>query len=89
MKLNVTMYLVCVLTEGKSQSSKKKKFFLKIGIFLFKIGEKSHLNSIGNGAEFWPLNTQKKIPVSSIILKPITSWMKLVLLTDKGQEILS
>ena len=28
----------------------------------FSDWEKSHLNSIGNGAEFWPLGTQKKNP---------------------------
>ena len=37
---------LCVLTEWKSQSSKKKK---KIPIF--KIGKKNRLNSIGNGAQ--------------------------------------
>ena len=40
LKENVTMQLVCVLSEWKSQSSKKKNlFFLKIGIF-FKNGKK-------------------------------------------------
>ena len=37
---------------------KKKKFFLKIGIF-FQNREKSQLNSIVNGARFRPENTQK------------------------------
>ena len=43
LKDNVTMYFVCVLTEWKSQSSKKKQknFFSKIGIFFFKIGKKA------------------------------------------------
>ena len=53
LKENVTM----ILTEWKSQSS-KKTFFLKIGI-LFQNSEKNHLNSFGNGAEFGPPRIQK------------------------------
>ena len=43
----------------KIPSSKKKKFFLKIRIF-FQNWEKSHLNSIRNGAKFRPLRTHHK-----------------------------
>ena len=45
------------LNENLILKKKKKKKNLKIGIF-FKIGKKSHLNSIGNWAEN-PENTYK------------------------------
>ena len=51
----------CVLRVCVRACVLKKKyiFFFEDWIFFFKIGEKSHINFIGNGAEFWPLRTPK------------------------------
>ena len=54
---------VCVDNQNENPNLQTKNYFFFLRIWIcFKIGKKNHLNSIGNGAEFRPLRTQKKIP---------------------------
>ena len=62
---------MCVVTEGRMG-------------FFFKIGKKSHLNSIGNGAEFRPLRTPKKslaIIISREGIKKVPFTLRLLICT--------
>ena len=52
-----------------------------IGNFFPEIEKKSHLDSIGKGAEYWPLRTPKKIPEYTFMLKKIEKISLICLLT--------